>query len=194
MATLEDLVERIKRVEGILNLSLGQINKVVDDLDKQIDIKMKVKEMEILRTLKVHLEEQIQNIEKIVEKKLSKEFKGEILEIKENIYKYFLPSIEEQLEKVVKNWDKQIQELTKAKNENVANKVTKSEGNYSLLKEEKELEREMILGALRRANYIQTNAAEILGVSRRILKYKMDKLGITEQVLEDKLKNLRNKK
>jgi len=150
--------------------------------------------MEILRTLKVHLEEQIQNIEKIVEKKLSKEFKGEILEIKENIYKYFLPSIEEQLEKVVKNWDKQIQELTKAKNENVANKVTKSEGNYSLLKEEKELEREMILGALRRANYIQTNAAEILGVSRRILKYKMDKLGITEQVLEDKLKNLRNKK
>ena len=40
MATLEDLVERIKRVEGILNLSLGQINKVVDDLDKQIDIKM----------------------------------------------------------------------------------------------------------------------------------------------------------
>ena len=133
-------------------------------------------------------------VPKIVEKKLSKEFKGEILEIKENIYKYFLPSIEEQLEKVVKNWDKQIQELTKAKNENVANKVTKSEGNYSLLKEEKELEREMILGALRRANYIQTNAAEILGVSRRILKYKMDKLGITEQVLEDKLKNLRNKK
>jgi len=194
MATLEDLAERIKKVEDILNLSLRQIDKLLGDIDKQIDTKMKVKEMEILKTLKRYLEEQIQNIGERVENNLNKKFKGEILEIKENIYKYFLPSIEEQLGKVAKDWDKQIQELIKTKSEKVANKITKSEVKFSLLKEEKEFERGMILDALRKANYVQTNAAEMLGISRRILKYKMDKLRITEKVWKDKLENLSNKR
>lgn len=54
-------------------------------------------------------------------------------------------------------------------------------GRISLLKGVEEFEREIILEALKRANNIQTHAAEILGFSRRILKYKMDKLGIEEE-------------
>ena len=40
----------------------------------------------------------------------------------------------------------------------------------------------MIIKALKRTNFVQTRAAELLGISRRILKYKMDKLGITEKL------------
>ncbi len=43
-----------------------------------------------------------------------------------------------------------------------------------------QLERRMILQALEEASYVQTQAAKRLGVTRRILKYKMDQLGITE--------------
>ena len=42
-----------------------------------------------------------------------------------------------------------------------------------------EFERELITDALKRANFVQTHAAQLLGISRRILKYKMDSLGIT---------------
>ncbi|MFM1848065.1 MAG: Acetoacetate metabolism regulatory protein AtoC [Pseudomonadota bacterium] len=45
---------------------------------------------------------------------------------------------------------------------------------------ERRFETEMILKALRKTNYVQTRAAELLGISRRILKYKMDKLGISD--------------
>lgn len=53
-------------------------------------------------------------------------------------------------------------------------------GQISFSKAEEEFEKEIILDALRRANFIQSHAAEILGISRRILKYKMDKLGIQQ--------------
>jgi len=53
----------------------------------------------------------------------------------------------------------------------IENKVDFSEA-------ERNFEKEIISKALRRANFIQTRAAELLGISRRILKYKMDKLGI----------------
>lgn len=52
------------------------------------------------------------------------------------------------------------------------------EGKVSFSKAEEEFERDIILDALRKANYVRSRAAEILGISRRILKYKMDKLGI----------------
>ena len=39
-------------------------------------------------------------------------------------------------------------------------------------------EHELIRNALAQADQNQTRAAEILGTTRRILKYKMDKLGI----------------
>ncbi len=53
-------------------------------------------------------------------------------------------------------------------------------GSIPLLKAEEEFERGIILDALKRAHYIQSHAADLLGVSRRILKYKMDKLGISQ--------------
>ncbi len=40
------------------------------------------------------------------------------------------------------------------------------------------LERHLILRALERADYVQSRAAETLGTTRRILKYKMDQFGI----------------
>lgn len=46
---------------------------------------------------------------------------------------------------------------------------------------EKIFETDMIVKALKRASFVQTRAAELLGISRRILKYKMDKLGINER-------------
>jgi len=51
-------------------------------------------------------------------------------------------------------------------------------GKVSFVKAEEEFEKEIILNALKRTNYVQSQAAELLGISRRILKYKMDKLGI----------------
>jgi len=40
------------------------------------------------------------------------------------------------------------------------------------------LEKDMILEALRRANWVQTKAAELLGISERVLRYKMAKHGL----------------
>jgi len=51
-------------------------------------------------------------------------------------------------------------------------------GRISFEEAEKEFEKDIIIEALKKSNYVQTRAAEILGVSRRILKYKMDKYGI----------------
>lgn len=54
------------------------------------------------------------------------------------------------------------------------------DGSIKFEDAERLFEREMIMKALKRTNFVQTRAAELLGISRRILKYKMDKLGITE--------------
>lgn len=54
-------------------------------------------------------------------------------------------------------------------------------GKISFTKAEEEFEREIILDALRKTKFVQSHAAELLGISRRILKYKMDKLGITPE-------------
>ncbi|MCC6954329.1 MAG: sigma-54-dependent Fis family transcriptional regulator, partial [Deltaproteobacteria bacterium] len=50
---------------------------------------------------------------------------------------------------------------------------------------ERAFETELIMKALRKSNFIQTRAAELLGISRRILKYKMDKLGIADKPPEE---------
>ena len=52
------------------------------------------------------------------------------------------------------------------------------DGNIQFSEAEQEFEQEIILNALKKTNYVQTKAANILGISRRILKYKMDKYGI----------------
>ncbi len=54
-------------------------------------------------------------------------------------------------------------------------------GSIPFEEAERAFETELILKALRMTNFVQTRAAEMLGISRRILKYKMDKLGISEQ-------------
>jgi two-component system, NtrC family, response regulator AtoC len=59
------------------------------------------------------------------------------------------------------------------------------DGKVSFIQAEEEFEREVILDALKRTNNIQSHAAEILGISRRILKYKMDKLGISQNKVKD---------
>lgn len=53
-------------------------------------------------------------------------------------------------------------------------------GKIAFEEAEKRFETEIILKALKKTNYVQTRAAELLGISRRILKYKMDKLGISD--------------
>jgi DNA-binding NtrC family response regulator len=55
------------------------------------------------------------------------------------------------------------------------------QSNVPLLKATGDFEREVILDALKKANNVQTQAAALLGISRRILKYKMDKLGIESE-------------
>ena len=54
------------------------------------------------------------------------------------------------------------------------------DGRISFEDAEREFERDIIFEALKKSNFVQTRAAEILGISRRILKYKMDKYGIAE--------------
>jgi DNA-binding NtrC family response regulator len=51
-------------------------------------------------------------------------------------------------------------------------------GNIDFQKAENRFEEDIIVAALERCNYVQTQAAEVLGITRRMLKYKMDKLGI----------------
>jgi two-component system, NtrC family, response regulator AtoC len=62
---------------------------------------------------------------------------------------------------------------------NVIKEVFQGSLNYQ--DAERRFETEIIVKALEKTNYVQTKAAELLGISRRILKYKMDKLGIAER-------------
>ena len=57
-------------------------------------------------------------------------------------------------------------------------------GDVSLEKSVLEFERKMILDALQRTAYVQTHAAALLGISRRMLKYRMDMLGISRPMPE----------
>ena len=54
-------------------------------------------------------------------------------------------------------------------------------GRKSLGEAVDEFEREIIAEALQQMEFNQTRAAEMLGTTRRILKYRMDKLGITAE-------------
>ena len=55
------------------------------------------------------------------------------------------------------------------------------EGSLNFQDAERVFETEVIIKALKKADWVQTRAAELLGISRRILKYKMDKLGISDK-------------
>ncbi|RMG43191.1 MAG: sigma-54-dependent Fis family transcriptional regulator [Candidatus Dadabacteria bacterium] len=60
-------------------------------------------------------------------------------------------------------------------------KLTVFDSDLNFEEAERRFETDMILKALKRTNFVQTRAAELLGISRRILKYKMDKLGISDK-------------
>lgn len=60
------------------------------------------------------------------------------------------------------------------------------EKGLSFEEAERKFESDIITKALKKSGYVQTRAAELLGISRRILKYKMDKLGITESLESEK--------
>ena len=55
--------------------------------------------------------------------------------------------------------------------------VLKCDG-LDFIEAERKFETEIILKALQKTNNVQTRAADLLGITRRMLKYKMDKLGI----------------
>jgi two-component system response regulator AtoC len=52
-------------------------------------------------------------------------------------------------------------------------------GQVSLEKAVQEFERELLQEALTRTGYVQTRAAAMLGITRRMLKYRMDALGLS---------------
>lgn len=56
------------------------------------------------------------------------------------------------------------------------------QGSMSFEKAEREFQKDIILGALEKTGGVQTKAAEMLGISRRVLKYKMDLLGINNKL------------
>ena len=55
-------------------------------------------------------------------------------------------------------------------------------GQFSLEQAVLDYEKKMILDALKRTDFVQTHAAALLGISRRMLKYRMDMLGITRSM------------
>ena len=72
--------------------------------------------------------------------------------------------------------------ITRSKSESLPREtqIISVPGVINFEEAERKFETEIILKALKKTNYVQTRAAELLGISRRILKYKMDKLGIIE--------------
>ncbi|VGO16804.1 hypothetical protein PDESU_05396 [Pontiella desulfatans] len=59
--------------------------------------------------------------------------------------------------------------------------IQNAEGPINLEEAVGDFERNLIEQALEKCNGIQTRAAEHLGTTRRILRYRMDKLGIRPQ-------------
>ncbi len=56
--------------------------------------------------------------------------------------------------------------------------LTLPSGRFSFKERVARLEKELIAGALEETHWVQTKAARLLGISRRIIKYKMEKYGI----------------
>jgi DNA-binding NtrC family response regulator len=121
------------------------------------------------------------------EKRPSQEFAKESLEL---ISRYPWPGNVREMENIVEQafiWSKGSHAITPEHLPNILRTDTRSSslrddtlaGRLSLEKAVMEFEREIILDALKRTNYVQTHAATMLGISRRMLKYRMDTLGIS---------------
>ncbi|MBX3235276.1 MAG: sigma-54-dependent Fis family transcriptional regulator [Nitrospiraceae bacterium] len=121
------------------------------------------------------------------EKRPMQEFTKEALEL---ISRYPWPGNVREMENIVEQafiWSKGSNVITPEHLPNILRADTRSSslrddtlaGRLSLEKAVMEFEREIILDALKRTNYVQTHAATMLGISRRMLKYRMDTLGIS---------------
>ena len=62
-----------------------------------------------------------------------------------------------------------------------SDRIQTSEKPVNLEKAVREFEHTLIVRALEKCDGIQTHAAQHLGTTRRILRYRMDKLGIKPQ-------------
>ncbi|TKB77633.1 MAG: sigma-54-dependent Fis family transcriptional regulator [Nitrospira sp.] len=114
------------------------------------------------------------------------EFGKEALEL---LTRYSWPGNVRELENFVEQafiWSKNATQITPEHLPNLIKNDSRSTslrddtlaGRMSLEKAVMEFEREIILDALKRTNYVQTHAANLLGISRRMLKYRMDTLSI----------------
>src|SRR5512134_2483385 len=121
------------------------------------------------------------------EKRPSIEFGKESLEL---ISHYPWPGNVREMENIIEQafiWSKGSAVITPEHLPNILRTDTRSSslrddtlaGRLSLEKAVMEFEREIILDALKRTTYVQTHAAAMLGISRRMLKYRMDTLGIS---------------
>jgi DNA-binding NtrC family response regulator len=77
---------------------------------------------------------------------------------------------------VIQEDDLPLKVRARARTRTLAEEVRR--GTASLTQAVDAFERELILDALTRTSHIQVRAAKALGITRRILKYKMDALGI----------------
>ncbi len=121
------------------------------------------------------------------EKRSPQEFTKDSLEL---ISHYPWPGNVREMENIIEQafiWSKGSDVITPEHLPNILRTDTRSTslrddtlaGRLSLEKAVMEFEREIILDALKRTTYIQTHAAAMLGISRRMLKYRMDTLGIS---------------
>ncbi len=121
------------------------------------------------------------------EKRPSQEFTKDSLEL---ISHYPWPGNVREMENIIEQafiWSKGSSVITPEHLPNILRTDTRSTslrddtlaGRLSLEKAVMEFEREIILDALKRTTYVQTHAAAMLGISRRMLKYRMDTLGIS---------------
>ncbi len=121
------------------------------------------------------------------EKRPAQEFSKDSLEL---ISRYPWPGNVREMENIVEQafiWSKGCNVITPEHLPTILRTDTRSTslrddtlaGRLSLEKAVMEFEREIILDALKRTNYVQTHAATMLGISRRMLKYRMDTLGIS---------------
>lgn len=117
------------------------------------------------------------------------EFGKDALEL---LARYPWPGNVRELENVVEQsliWSQQTPEITpehlpailKSNSRSASLRDDTLAGRLSLEKAVMEFEQEIILDALKRTNYVQTHAANLLGITRRMLKYRMDTLGIGRQ-------------
>lgn len=126
------------------------------------------------------------------EKRPHVEFGKDVIDL---LTRYPWPGNVRELENVVEQafiWSQQASEITpehlptilKSDSRSTSLRDDTLAGRLSLEKAVMEFEREIILDALKRTNYVQTHAANLLGITRRMLKYRMDTLGINRHDTE----------